>query len=199
MASKSISAGFSSNFGPNPRRAIAALRRRLVKAAEQAVEESCVATVAKAKENITKLGSVDRGALRGSIDYALKTSRDRISGVVFVGAPYGAWVEFGRKGLKTNYAAVLRNGDKAASAAWPNVGAIQDWVRRNYRKLAPAGRTRSGRARKPGNSQVKSVAFLISRKIAMKGIRPSPFLVPAWKSIRPFFAKRLVTILRQVP
>lgn len=163
--------------GPDgdPRQNLKGAQRAVLEGSIAGVEEICLVIVRQAKQNVSDIEAVDRGFLRSSIDHEVRVSRNDVQGTVFVGAEHGVWVEFGRRGLKFN---PTTNKD-AAKAAWPPVKVIEEWVRRNAKKLAPSGRTKSGRARKPRDQDVRSLAFLISRKIADYGIIPRPYFEPA--------------------
>lgn len=171
----------------DPRKQLRLLERAIVLGAQDAVEMACTLVKKQAVQNVTDLEKVDQGILRGSINYTI--SRDGLKGVVAVTAPYGKWVEFGRRGSITSPPGMTRD---SATAAWPPVNVIRAWVLRNFKKLKPFGTTKSGRARRYSNTvaaerQLAAATFLIGRKIAEHGIAPAPFLRPAYKAVRPNF------------
>jgi hypothetical protein len=179
----------------DPSQRIAQAVARIERGIYAAVEEACIACASTAKQNILGNGAIDTGLLRASIDYSIRRTSQGIEGTVFASSRHAPWVEFGRRGLIVSPPGVNAS-PLAATAAWPNVGAIESWVRRKYRDFAPSGRTRSGRARKPTRDDVRSVAFLVSRKIANFGIAPRPFLVPAFRSTTPIFVTRVKELAR---
>lgn len=164
----------------DPQRRLRALTTAVVEGARDGVKETTLLIWRQARQNVTDLEKVDRGILRNSLDTEFVESPGRLGGITFVGADYGVWVEFGRAGVRAN----PTTSQYAAKAAFPPVEAIAGWVRRQYRKLAPSGVTKSGRARKPQDADVKQAAFLIARKIYWYGIKPAPFLVPAFTMLR---------------
>lgn len=132
----------------------------------------------QAKTNLADLEAVDRGIARNSIDHQIiRRGKLKWQGVVFVGAEHGQWIEFGRKGAITS---PLGTDSKSAKAAWPPVSVLSDWVRRHAKQLAPRGRTKSGRARRSRDEDIRSLTFLIGRAIYQFGIAPRPFLGPAF-------------------
>jgi hypothetical protein len=161
------------------------LRAVMLEASVKAVTSICQATIARAQVYLTESGRVDTGRLRGSLDYEVSVTAStspQVFGVVFATVPYARWVEYGRRGTISSPPGT---GVRSASAAMPPVSVIADWVRRKYKALAPAGRMRSGRARKPRADEVNRVAWAIARKIERYGIPPSPFLVPAFDEVSP--------------
>lgn len=134
------------------------------------------AMVKSAKQNLTDSGKVDRGEARASIDRQVTGYPSYVEGITFCAAEHGRWIEFGRKGLKSNPAGT---SSASANAAWPPVDKIREWVRRHNKLFAVSGRTKSGRVRKARAADVNRVAYLIGRKIAERGIDPSPFMEPA--------------------
>lgn len=182
--------------GKDPLKLLDARGNAIYRGVWEAVEEATTAVEAQAKANVTGLGKVDRGILRASIESRVEADqRGNIRGIVVAGAAHARWVEFGRRGIKSD---PTGGNPLAAKAAWPPVKVIRDWVARKYREFAPAGRTASGRARKKTkknarlyNKGLNSLAFLIGRKIYEHGIAPAPFLGPAFRQHRRTFKRRV--------
>lgn len=176
----------------DPRRNLPRFARAITDGTIAGLSTLCNAIVAAAKQNASDIEAVDRGFLRSSIDYRITGRSVRnIEAVVFVGAKHGVWVEYGRKGKLKD----PTNNPEAAKAAFPPIKVIEDWVRRNNKKLAPSGRTKSGRARRAKDEDVRALAFLIARKIALYGIKPRPYFTPAVRQFQgqlPVFIKRAV-------
>lgn len=147
------------------------------RAAEGTVSRYCTLIERDARKNLTDAGKVDTGATRASIDSRVFSLPGVVRGVVFAGALWAQWVEYGRRGSRKD---PTRGDPRAARPAWPPVTAIREWVRRNAAKLGVGGVTRGGRPRRPGERDVDEAAYLIGRKIAREGIRPTPFLAPAY-------------------
>lgn len=173
----------------DPRVALGKVRAAVYTGALRAVEETTLFMSARAKQNLTEAGKVDRGGVRGSIEDKIAGTEKQIEGTVVVGARYGAWIEYGRLGLISNPVGIDRK--LAARAAWPPVAVIRDWVKRHVKVFAIAGRTKSGRARKATPEQIDSVTYLVGRKIANFGIKPTPFMGPAYVAARKLFATLL--------
>lgn len=161
-------------------------RKRLAQFAEavrmgcfDACTIACLETERLTKTALTDLGKVDRGTTRNSVDHRVSLTPTGAAGVTFIGAPWGVYVEFGRRGSVTD----PTKDPRAADAAWPPVSVIRAWVARNWKKLAPAGRTASGRARRPSARDIDTVTYLIGRKIARHGIKPAPALEPSYAKV----------------
>ena len=182
--------------GGDPRRELERVRRAVYSGVREGVYETALATEKRAKENIDKNGSVDRGLTRASIQTIVKEDKPGlVESVVSVGTFWGIWIEFGRRGTRGNPPGVSR---LSATAAWPPPGAIEAWVKRKYRDFAPLGVTKSGKTRartksnaKRFDARVKALAFLIGRKIYRFGIKPRPFLLPAFYKEAPLLETRI--------
>jgi len=90
------------------------------------------------KHNYTSWGAKSSGKYGNSLSY--KTTGKT---TILKGADYSQYTEYGRRKGK-----------------FPNVGAIQEWIRAKHIKPK-------------GNITEKSLAYLIGRKIAQKGVAPS--------------------------
>jgi len=152
----------------------------LREAAYDACRAATLATAALAQKTLTDLHAVDQGLLRASVSQEVTKTTGGAQGVVYSGAIHAQWVEFGRAGSERD---PRSNKTLGATAAWPPVSVIYEWVKRHYKQLAPSGRTKSGRARRPEESDLRSLTFLIGRKIARFGIAPRPWLVPSFARI----------------
>lgn len=112
----------------------------------------------QAKINLKNNGSIATGALRAS-----GSVKKSVSGVeVIFHANYAAAVEFGRKAGKA-----------------PPTSILEGWV---MKKGLADSFTASGNRRRRGASfaqKVKSIAFLIARKISKYGTKPAPYFQPA--------------------
>lgn len=178
----------------DPNVKLAAFQRAVRLAFQETVEEACISCTALAKQNCTSLKIIDQGLLRSSIDYRTRVANGLAEGTVFVGVSYGQWVEFGRAGILKD---PTRGDPRAAKAAWPPVDVIRAWVKRHTKQLAPSGRTKSGRARRPTAQALDSLTFLIGRAIYRNGIKPRPFLIPAFQRVVRTFNTRAVFHLQQ--
>lgn len=185
----------------DPRSQFALMERALREGAYDACRTASIAGSALAKKTLTDLEAVDQNILRASVSFEVTKTAAGAQGVVYTGALHGPWVEFGRAGVESD-----PRSDKTlgARAGWPPFIAIFEWVKRHFKSLAPSGRTKSGRARKPQLNDLNRVTFLIRRKIYRFGIKPRPWLVPSFSRIAQFFpgmvydaaAKRLADAFR---
>lgn len=173
----------------DPRDRLALLERALREASVDACKVAGAATSALAKKTLTDFDAVDRGVLRASINSETTPTPAGAYSVVYAGALHAQYVEFGRAGVLRD---PRSNKKLGGTAAWPPVSAIIDWVRRQSKRLAPSGRTKSGRSRRAKESDVRSLAFLVGRKIYRYGIAPRPYLVPSFNQISPLFRALVV-------
>lgn len=171
------------------------ISRAYIDALAQEITLIAIEVERAAKQNLTDLKKVDRGFLRNSIDHEVQTGRGIVEGVTFAGAIHSPWVEFGRHGFRQS---PIGTGPNSGKAAWPPVDVIREWIKRNNKSFAVSGRTKSGRARKAKDKDLDAFAFVIARKIANKGIEPTPYLVPAFLEVRPFYRARLAAALKRV-
>ena len=181
----------SGNPGPNVKKII----DQYLIALTQEIQLITLEVARSAKQNLTDTGKVDRGFLRNSIDQEVTSKGGNIEGVTFAGSIHGPWVEFGRKGSKSS---PTGTGQDSADAAFPPMDIIKDWVKRNNNKLAVSGRSKSGKAKRSKDSDLNRAAYLIAKKIYEHGIEPSPYLIPAFLEIRPFYRQRLIKTLQSV-
>lgn len=173
----------------DPRKKLAALEAALREGAYEACNAAGLATAALAKKTVTDFDAVDRGLLRASINSKTERTPAGAQSVVYAGALYAQYVEFGRAGILAD---PRKDKKLGGTAAWPPVSAIEGWVRRQWKKLAPSGRSASGKARRPREKDIKSLTFLIGRKIYRYGISPRPYLVPSFNQIIPLFRQMVI-------
>lgn len=171
--------------GGDPLAKLARFERAVYLGASDAVTSVCLLTKSLAQTALRDLGRVDRGTLRNSITASVVRKPDEVRGVVSADAFYAIWVEFGRRGSKSSPPGVVEGW--SATAAWPPPPVIAAWVARNLAKLRAGGKG-SGKA----PASVESLAFMIGRKVAERGIKPSPFMRPAEAYARPRFQGILV-------
>lgn len=185
------------------RRFLAAKQRAVLEGTRRGVLETVIAAEGDAKQNLTKAGRVDRGITRASIGHVVNEPIPGVyEGVVFVGAFWGIWIENGRRGRKRNPKGI---NARSATAAFPPLKVLVEWVQRHYKSFAPGGRTRGGRARarstKRGEAgrvarsrydrRLYQLAFLVGRKIRDYGIPPTPFMLPAFRKQAPLLQRRI--------
>jgi len=141
------------------------------------------------KEAVSK-APADEGKLRNSISVK---KIDEVNYEVVVQNQIAPFLEFGTKkrfDVDSEFAAYAA-GFRGVKVA--NAGTLDDnilkWVtRKKIRFDSAGGTTKSGRQRKLTFEQT---AFIISRFIAFNGIKPHPFLLPAFKQERQTLIARL--------
>lgn len=139
------------------------------------------ASVLKIQSNAKRLAPVNFGQLRNGIS-AIKENDLTFS--VESKASYSAYVEFGTGGKVsvpsdfTAYAQQFKG--KQAGKFKDMVNALTLWVRRKG----------------IGNGKNdKGMAFIIARSILQKGLRPQPFLIPAYENEKPKLIQRLKKLI----
>ncbi len=163
-------------------------RKNLLKASEdlqkklrEQVARSALTVVSQAKLNASSKKAVDTGLMRKSIHARFPTEENGfVAEVATVGTGYARHVEDGT-GLAAGH---------GPYRAPPPVRALIPWVRRHVGILGIKGK-RKGDA-------ILSAAFALSRVIFKRGIKPRPFLVPAWEEERPRFLSAVKKIISEV-
>lgn len=108
----------------------------------------------------------DTRRLHSSINSRVEGTYPNLVGVVGPSVRYGANVEFGRR----------------AGGKMPPVDALIGWVRRHW-NTGGAARQRAAGGRVT-QAQIRGRAFALARAIQRRGIRPQPYLQPAWNQNR---------------
>jgi HK97 gp10 family phage protein len=142
------------------------------------------ASALKIQSNAKKLAPVNLGSLRNSI--YLKETSDNKKFVYTVGTnvKYAPYIEFGTGGKVTippgysDFASQFKN--KEGGKFKEMVLALTEWV---LKKGIASGK------------QSRSVAYAIAISILRKGIRPQPFLIPAYEAEKPKLKNKIKEIL----
>lgn len=122
------------------------------------------------------------GLLRDSIKVDIRGDGAKTTAIVFVGKEYGVWVEFGRRGLKSSPKDT--NDKNAGRAAWPPFAPIFQWVKE--------------RGIFDNKISQSSITYLIQRKIANHGIKPQPYLLPAYRLHIKKFKERIAEAVKSI-
>jgi HK97 gp10 family phage protein len=153
---------------------------------QQEVKDEISASALNIQSGAKRLAPVNFGQLRNSI--YLKEQKVQ-KGVVFtVGAKasYAPYIEFGTGGKVSIPAGFeqLASGFKGKKAGTfkDMVQALTLWVRRKG----------------IGGGKDKSIAYAIAISILRKGIRPQPFLIPAFQTEKPKLIKNILNVLKNV-
>jgi HK97 gp10 family phage protein len=144
------------------------------------------ASALKIQSDAKKLAPVNLGTLRNSI-YKDEVSKSPNEYIVMIGstAKYAPYIEFGTGGKVSipngynDYAAQFRN--KSSGKFKDMVLALTEWVQK---KGIASGK------------QSKSVAYAIALSILRKGLRPQPFLIPAFETEKGKLIQRIQKILK---
>lgn len=152
-------------------------------AAKVQVKNEFNASALKIQRDAKRLAPVNFGNLRNSI--VLSDIGDETDFVFTVSAKakYSPYIEFGTGGkvsVPANYQdyASKFKGRKGGTFK-EMIEALMLWVKRKG----------------IGNGKDKSTAYLIARSILRKGIRPQPFMIPAFEQEKPKLLKRIKQIL----
>ena len=135
------------------------------------------------------------GQLRDSIKVDIAGDGATTRAIVFTGKEYGVWVEFGRRGTKSSPSGT--NNPAAARANRPPFRPIFQWVKDRGLHSRFGGGLNSGKKTGIQDDQ-KSVTFLVQRHIAEHGIRPQPFLMPAYRRHVKTFRERIANAVRGI-
>ncbi len=155
------------------------------------------ASTLKIERDAKRNAPVNMGTLRQSIH---ATSKDKLTHNVEVGVSYGAYVEFGTGGKVSipagfqDYAATFK-GNKGGSLG-DMIEALTLWVKR--KGLAGTYSVKSQRrlgGKAVQSSQDEKLARFLAIKILKNGIRPQPYLIPAYEVEKPKLIQRLKKLL----
>ena len=153
---------------------------------QQEVKDEINASALNIQSGAKRLAPVNFGQLRNSI-YLKEQKVEK--GVVFtVGAKasYAPYVEFGTGGKVSIPAGFeeLASGFKGKKAGTfkDMVEALTLWVKRKG----------------IGGGKDKSIAYAIAISILRKGMRPQPFLIPAFQAEKPKLIKNILNVLKNV-
>jgi HK97 gp10 family phage protein len=153
---------------------------------QQGVKDEINASALNIQSGAKRLAPVNFGQLRNSI-YLKEQNVEK--GVVFtIGAKasYAPYVEFGTGGKVSIPAGFeeLASGFKGKKAGTfkDMVQALTLWVRRKG----------------IGGGKDKSIAYAIAISILKKGMRPQPFLIPAFEAEKPKLIKNILNVMKNV-
>lgn len=164
---------------------IASLEGKAVKVLEKELDAFGLNVVGTAK----RLAPADEGHLRNSISY----QRTGLTVEITVAANYAAYLEFGTKGHAAKYVARLPKDWQTFAAQYKGGGggglddfllSIRDWVKR--KKLY-----RSSKGSKRAENEIDGLAYIIALRILQNGVKPHPFLYPAFEQGRADLIKNL--------
>lgn len=150
------------------------------------IKDEVNASALKIQSDAKKMAPVNLGSLRNSI-YLVEENKGGNEYIYGVGsnARYAPYVEFGTGGKVSipngyqDYASQFRN--KQGGKFKDMVLALTEWV---LKKGIASGK------------QSKSVAYAIALNILRKGMRPQPFLIPAFETEKTKLIQRIEKIIK---
>ena len=152
------------------------------------IKDEVNASALAIQSNAKKLAPVNLGTLRNGIYLVEQSvSKDKFMFSVGADASYAPYIEFGTGGKVSipngyeSYASQFKT--KTGGTFKDMIKALTMWVER---KGIASGK-------KP-----KSVAYMIALSILRKGLRPHPFLIPAFEQEKPKLKLRIEKILKNV-
>lgn len=154
-----------------------------VKAKTQ-LKDEVNASALRIQSNAKRNAPVNLGSLRNSIYLKEQSDNKKFVYIVGTDVKYAPYIEFGTGGKVTipagysDYASQFKN--KQGGKFKEMVLALTEWV---LKKGIASGK------------QSKSVAYAIAISILRKGIRPQPFLIPAFEAEKKKLKNRIKEIL----
>jgi len=135
--------------------------------------------VADAKRNAPK----DLGTIAQNIGKSVTNTGTKVTAKIFSAAPESAYQEFGTGGrvivppLMADVANTFKGKSGGDFKAF--VKALTGWVKRKGIAGVYSVKTRRKNNKLSGDAD-EQAAYLIARSILRKGLKPQPFLFPAW-------------------
>lgn len=169
------------------------LPKELVERIDGELESSCQNVVLAAKANAPK----NIAALSQSISFA----GSNLGYTIRVGAKYGHIMEFGSKSKVsvpselTAYASSFKG--QPSGGTWSEfLEAMKKWVRR--KGIGATYNVAKRRKNRQTKDQLDSIAYLIAMSIAKKGVKPQPFLFPAFFNERPKLIRNVASAIKNI-
>jgi hypothetical protein len=149
-----------------------------------------------------QLAPVDEGFLRRQIGFV----KGNLEVEIVVNCDYAAYVEFGTRKFAAAYVSTLPNDWKTFAARFKGPGSgtfeqlvmrIVEWVRRKGigRTYNVATRRRDKVGKQTAATTDYATAYQIAHYIMITGIRPHPFLYPAYEKNRILLLEKLRNLL----
>jgi HK97 gp10 family phage protein len=147
------------------------------------------------------LAPADLGAIRQGISQVTTSDQNKTLAIVSANAPESAYQEFGT-GVKVDVPAEM--AEVAASFQGASGGdfaafilALTGWVKRHGLTGVYSVATHKRNARLSNTDEDEKVAYLIARSILRNGLKPQPFLYPAYVKNSVNLKPMLETALKQ--
>jgi len=156
------------------------------KTVQTEVKDEVAVSALKIQSDAKKLAPVNLGMLRNSIYLKSESpSQGKFMFTVGVAKKYAPYVEFGTGGKVSipkgyeSYASQFKT--KSGGTFKEMIKALTEWVQK---KGIASGK------------QSKSAAYMIALSILRKGLRPQPFLIPAFEQEKPKLKARILNIIK---
>jgi HK97 gp10 family phage protein len=159
---------------------------KMSKEVKKEIKDEVAASALNIQSNAKKLAPVNFGKLRQSIYVEEKSkSANQFMYVIGAAAKYAPYIEFGTGGkvsIPSGFA------DEASKFKGKTGGKFSDLVKALTEWVSKKG-IASGK-------KSKSVAFMIALSIIRKGIRPQPFLIPAFQAEKPKLILKIKDVIK---
>lgn len=176
------------------------LKKLDVRHLEQDITDELAAFGQDVARDAKQLAPVDEGLLKNSI----ASTSTRLNVTISVNVDYAAYLEFGTRKFAAAYVATLPPDWQAFAAQYKGPGGgsfdefvarLTSWVKRKgFASQATAGSNRSKSAASIAGEE--HAAYRIALSILRNGIRPHPYLFPAFEKNRPQLLKNLQNLLK---
>jgi HK97 gp10 family phage protein len=153
---------------------------------EVEVAEEVNASALKIQSDAKKLAPVNLGTLRNSIQLVSILSNKRLTYTIGTSVSYAPYIEFGTGGKVSIPAGFA---DFASQFKGKSQGKFRDMVNALTEWVIKKGLAGSG-------NKSRSVAYAIALSILRKGIRPQPFLIPAFEAEKPILKNKIKDIIK---
>lgn len=174
------------------------MEKELAESVDQVLNANAVEIATKAK----KLAPVDMGGLRGSINPDVSKP---LSKSVSVNVFYAPFIEFGTGKYAAAYVGSLPpdwaamalkfKGKKGGGDYFDFLNNILDWVKRTGLSTVVNSYTGKKVGGKAAKENLVVLAEAIAWSILRKGVKPHPFLFPAYEQQRPQIAKDIAAVV----
>lgn len=175
------------------------MEKAVVESVDSVLNANAIEIATKAKQ----FAPVDIGGLRSSIS---PETSELLNKHVTVNANYAAYVEFGTGKYAAAYAGSLPDNWQQFAMQFKGKGGggmaeflknIEAWVKRNITATYSVKSKRQTHT-KDEAKRIKQMAYLIARSILKNGIKPQPFLFPAYEQQRGQILKDIETVLKSL-
>jgi HK97 gp10 family phage protein len=152
------------------------------------------------QSNAKRNAPVNMGTLRNSIALTEQIEAGKLTYTVGSKLNYAPYIEFGTGGKVDTQgydSFAMQFKSKGGGTFKELVKALMEWVNRKGITGTYSIKSQKRTGNKAKNAkQDQSVAYAIALSIIKKGLRPQPFLIPAYESEKPKLLKKINDIIR---